>query len=885
MPSQEAKAETMKPIRQTFKRKPLYNMILIMFAALPAFAAYAQKKPPVLAQAAQFNDQFLLRKDGKSIDLSRFQNGNPVQAGTYRADVYVNEAWLGRSDVVFRSINGDPLNVVFCADRAFLDMAGVNFEKLSPEALAAVNQAAPDSCLNIEELIPNATVAYDSAELRLNVSLPQISLRRQARGYVNPEFWDRGVNAAILGYNFNTYRTSAPGLPSSTSYYLGLNGGVNLGDWRLRNFSALTKQSNGGTNFQNTATYLQRDLIDLKSQLTIGDTFTPGQFFDSFSFRGVRLASDDRMLPDSLTGYAPVVRGIARTNAKVTVSQAGNILYETTVAPGQFEINDLYATGYGGDLSVVITEADGSRSNFTVPYASVAQLLRPGVGRYSVTAGRTRSNSALPQANFVQATYERGISNSLTLFGGAQAANDYLSAVGGTAINTEIGAFSASMTQSHAKVSEQDVRSGQSYRADYSKLLKDTGTNLSLAAYRYSSSGFMRLQDLLQAKDLTARGFPGSQIDRQRSQLQLLVNQSLGEKNGSFYLSSSMQNYWNRDGSTMQYQAGYNNSWKMISYSVYMQRQKDLASGATSTQYYASASMPLGREVHSPSLSTSVSKDSAGGNSLQSTLSGVLGEDNAFSYGVSASKSPSSSNASVNGQYRAAYANVGGSYGYTSGGSTQMSAQASGAIVAHPGGVTLSQSVGETIGIVEARDAEGASVNTAGVRVDGRGYAVVPYMTPYRLNEIAIDPKGSSTDVELALTSQRVAPRAGAVVMLKYPTVTGRSILFQVTLPNGEGVPFGAEVLDAQGNSVGLAGQGGRVFVRASNEDQGKLLVRWGEAANAQCSVQYQLPPRPKDAKGIVFDTAEARCEFVPQEAGKKQDLKIGKSAAASVTR
>ncbi|WP_016836370.1 fimbria/pilus outer membrane usher protein [Herbaspirillum lusitanum] len=873
----------MEPIRQTFKRKPLCNMILVMLAALPSWAAHAEKKPTALAQA-QFNDQFLLRKDGKSVDLSRFKNGNPVQAGTYRADVYVNEAWMGRSDVVLRSVSDDPNNVVFCADRSFLDMAGVDFEKLSPEALAAIRQMTPESCLKLEDLIPSATALFDNAELRLNVSLPQISVRRQARGYVNPEFWDRGVNAAILGYNFNAYRTSTPGLQSSTSYYLGLNGGVNLGDWRLRNFSALTKQSSGDTRFQNTATYLQRDLTDLKSQLTIGDTFTPGQFFDSFSFRGVRLASDDRMLPDSLSGYAPAVRGIARTNAKVTVSQSGNILYETTVAPGQFEINDLYATGYGGDLSVVITEADGSRSSFTVPYASVAQLLRPGVGRYSVTAGRTRDNG-LPQVNFVQATYERGMTNSLTLFGGAQVANDYLSAVGGTALNTGIGAFSASVTQSNAKVSEQDVRSGQSYRADYSKLLKDIGTNLSLAAYRYSSSGFMRLQDLLQAKDLLAKGFPGSRIDRQRSQLQLLVNQSLGEKNGSFYLSSSMQNYWNRDGSTMQYQAGYNNNWKMISYSVYLQRQKDLASGATSTQYYASASMPLGREVHSPTLSTSVSKDSAGGSSLQSTLSGVLGEDNAFSYGVSASKSPFSSNASVNGQYRAAYANVGGSYGYTNGGATQMSAQASGAIVAHPGGVTLAQSVGETIGIVEARDAEGASVNTAGVRVDGRGYAVVPYMTPYRLNEIAIDPKGSSTDVELALTSQRVAPRAGAVVMLKYPTVTGRSILFQVTLPNGDGVPFGAEVLDAQGNSVGLAGQGGRVFVRASNEDQGKLLVRWGEAANAQCSVQYQLPPRPKDAKGIVFDTAEARCEFLPQEAGKKQDLKIGKTAGTSVTR
>ena len=62
--------------------------------------------------------------------------------------------------------------------------------------------------------------------------------------------------------------------------------------------------------------------------------------------------------------------------------------------------------------------------------------------------------------------------------------------------------------------------------------------------------------------------------------------------------------------------------------------------------------------------------------------------------------------------------------------------------------------------------------------------------------------------------------------------------------------------------------------------------MRWGPAATQQCSVQYQLPPRPTDAKGIVFDTAEARCEFTPQAASKKPDLNIvGKVASPGVTR
>ncbi|XLM21608.1 fimbria/pilus outer membrane usher protein, partial [Chromobacterium piscinae] len=61
----------------------------------------------------------------------------------------------------------------------------------------------------------------------------------------------------------------------------------------------------------------------------------------------------------SLQGYAPVVRGVAETNAKVSVRQNGNVIYENVVPPGEFSIDDLYNTGFSGDLEVTVTEADG----------------------------------------------------------------------------------------------------------------------------------------------------------------------------------------------------------------------------------------------------------------------------------------------------------------------------------------------------------------------------------------------------------------------------------------------------------------------------------------------------------------------------------------------
>ncbi|MNV14403.1 putative outer membrane usher protein ElfC precursor [compost metagenome] len=148
---------------------------------------------------------------------------------------------------------------------------------------------------------------------------------------------------------------------------MGLVAGGNIGPWRLRHHGSLTTGSARGTHYQGTQTYVQRAIEPWGSQLVVGDAFTEGALFDSFGFRGVQLATDDRMVPESQRGYAPRITGIARGNAVVRVRQNGNLLRETTVAAGAFVIDDLYPTGYGGDLDVEVTEADGSVQVSKVP--------------------------------------------------------------------------------------------------------------------------------------------------------------------------------------------------------------------------------------------------------------------------------------------------------------------------------------------------------------------------------------------------------------------------------------------------------------------------------------------------------------------------------------
>ena len=97
------------------------------------------------------------------------------------------------------------------------------------------------------------------------------------------------------------------------------------------------------------------------------------------------------MLADSLRGFAPTVRGIANSNAKITIKQNGYVIYQNYVAPGPFEISDLYPTSSSGDLKVTVTEADNSESTFTVAYSGVPVLQREGRVKYALTVGQYRT--------------------------------------------------------------------------------------------------------------------------------------------------------------------------------------------------------------------------------------------------------------------------------------------------------------------------------------------------------------------------------------------------------------------------------------------------------------------------------------------------------------
>ncbi|SKA19977.1 fimbria/pilus outer membrane usher protein [Novilysobacter spongiicola] len=827
---------------------------IFVAVAFPAMASGPTGDPgrADAPEAARFNPAFLSGA-AAGIDLTAFSRGNPVVAGMYRVDVYVNGRWTGRRDLEFKA--GADGAAAACLTLPVLEELGV-------DSTAVLDVAADgEACRPLADWIPDAGARFDSADLRYDLEIPQAFMRRTPRGYVSPALWDPGISAGYLGYQFSAIDSRSRGEGAWRDHrtaYLGLNGGLNLAGWQLRHDASLSWSERDGSDWENIATYLRRPLPALRGVLTLGDAHTSGELFDSIAYRGASLVSDDRMLPDSLRGYAPVVRGIAETSAQVEIRQNGQLIHSVSVAPGSFVIDDLYPTGYGGDLEVTVVEADGRRRGFNVPYGSVAQMLRPGSSRYAITVGRARNPNLLDPPAVAQATYQRGIANRLTLYGGAAASEDYESVLYGAGVSTPAGAFAVDVTHARASLQEAESRSGRSIRVGYSNLVGATGTNIALAAYRYSTRDFLGLQDAILARDLVQRGVDSDQLLRQRSQFQLTLNQPLGPGRGALYLTGSVREFWGDRERARQFQFGYNNAWKRLNYGVSAVRSFE-PGGEADTQYLLSFSVPLGRSVNPVSLTGDVGTGSDGRSSSRIGITGSAGPDYAFNYGVAVSES-GQGGTSVSGtaDYRTPVAALSGSYSHAAD-YRQATAGVSGTVVVHSGGATFAPQRGDTMVLVEAPGAEGARVqNAPGVRVDGNGFALVPYVSPYRLNTVTLDPYDMPHDIELQSTSATIAPYAGAISRLRFETRQGRALLIHASRPSGEPLPFGARVLDGDGQVLGMVGQGGLAYVR-TEDNAGSLLVQWSDGDTGRCRIDYAVPERDGEVP-VAFTRLEAAC-------------------------
>lgn len=760
---------------------------------------------------------------------------NQVKEGTYRVYIEVNGKKFATEDIQF-SLQKDAL--VPCIPVEIYAKIGVD----SSSHDVNINLDKEErSCVLLSEAVPVATSSFDYLTKKLSLSFPQTTLRTLLKDQIPPELWDNGIAALLIGYQASGSQPIENKQDSSAGgeNFVNFKNGLNLGAWRLRNLSTLSQSSSSGTEVASLSTYVERAIPSLKSELVMGDAYTTGDLFDSIRIKGAQLTSETEMIPDSINGFSPVIRGVANSNAKVIVRQNNNIIYQTNVAAGPFAITDMAPVSSGGLLDITIQEADGSEKHFSQSFSSMSILQRQGSLKYGLSAGKySEAKIKSEEPDVVQATAAYGLPHGVTLLSGIQNSNDYRSYDLGVGLDLGfLGALSVDVAKENSTlVSSQENRSGTATHLAYANHMDITRSDINFSYTQYSES-YVSFADNYGTAD---------ESKAPEKQFTLTLNQALTDTQ-TLFISMNQTDYRDSASSKM-YQLGFSTPIGLLNTSITLglNQEFDEAGNVTNDkQIMVNISLPLSifNKEAKNSASLMMTNDTKGNSNQTLGLNGNIMDSDVFTYntqlGYNIRKGEDDGrSASINTDYKGSYGELQAGYNQDEN-QKQFTYSLSGQLIVHRHGATIGQYSDGALALVSAPGAKHVGVkNNLGVYTDWRGYTIVPELSAYDNNTIQIDADSVGANVSFENISTNVIPTKDAIVLANFPANIGRKVLFTVT-NGGKEIPFGAQASLNDSDRMFFVGEGGQLFITGAPEE-GDLSISTDD--NQSCKAHYKLP-------------------------------------------
>ncbi|MGK3160206.1 fimbria/pilus outer membrane usher protein [Enterobacter kobei] len=778
-----------------------------------------------LAENYTFNNA--LKKLGGAIDPSYFDKGAGQLPGVYVVDIYINESAIDNKQVKFELLN-DKLSP--CISDRLLEVYGVSIDKYKVE----------QSNCNAIQKIKDAGFLFDFNELKLYIYIPQIHLPTKKKHIQNRDEWDDGISAFYSNYNvgFNGYQYNNTKLNSE---HFNFQNGLNVGSWRIRNYSSVNKVGEMKRKFESFYTYASRRLEKISSIFNVGELNTSSSVFNSVPVMGVQVFSDENMLSDTQKIYAPVFYGVARTNATVEIKQSGAVIYRRNISAGAFALDDVIPFT-DDDFELYIYEADGLPKKILVPFSIIPGLLRKNTIKFDVVAGKYNGGDAgFSTGNELsQFSLFYGLTSNLTIYGGSQIANGYYSIVAGTGLNVgRLGALSVDVTDAHAG----DLKS-RGYRLRYSASTEATNTNFNFSANYNERIGFNKIVDFFDSKPYSGNVF----LNRQpRSYYALNISQP-----GVFNDMLSVGVKYNESSSGIDEKKSYHLNYNFplgrarVTFSIIRSRHDYNGVSKFNDNINLGFSTPFSLFGHGGRINYSRFQDMSKLPSHTFSVSGdAYDKKMNWSFSNTVNESPVRGNSSyIYSRYHNGNGEFYASYGFGDNRSSKGFG-VSGGVLIHSEGFTFSQRISEPVALIDAKGGGEIKIaNSYGSKTDSSGFGVLSFLQPYKRNTVSLDPSSLSDDVSLDLSNQSVVPTEGAIVKAKFSIKTGARILVKLKRTKEEGIPFGAivsSIVDYQHMSTGIVGDGGLVYLTGM-ADSGALKVMWGKEDKMQCKAIYKLP-------------------------------------------
>ncbi|TFZ52395.1 outer membrane usher protein [Serratia proteamaculans] len=783
-----------------------------------------------------FNTDVLDVKDRANIDLSQFARSGFIMPGRYTLTVHINQQELPEQSVVFVAPPDDPKGSVACLSPALVKQLGLKDSILS-------GLRWRDDCLDFSSL-KGMTVRGELGTSSLYLSIPQAYLEYSDDSWDPPSRWDEGIPGVLLDYNLNgqVNRQQSSGTDSTLSGN-GTAGG-NLGAWRLRADWQAQASSSTANNRQSerrldwSRYYAYRALPALRAKLTLGEDYLDSRVFDSVRFTGASLVSDDAMLPPNLRGYAPEVVGVAKTNARVVISQLGRVLYETQVAAGPFRIQDLN-DAVSGTLDVRVEEQDGSVQRFSLNTASIPYLSRPGSLRYKLALGQPSEVAHRRDGPaFATGEFSWGVSNGWSLYGGGIGGREYNALALGVGRDLmAFGALSFDITGSRAELPQQQggTLSGSSYRLSYAKNFEEYDSQVTFAAYRFSERDYMTMADYLVSRLYGARQYGSKEM------YTVVLNKQFRDLGLSAYLNYNHQSYWERPANDRYSLAlsRYFDVGQIKNISLSLSAYRNQYNQTTDNGMSLSLSLPWG-DRGTVSYNAAASR---GNNSQDLGYYDRIDEHNSYQMRLGAARR----GATASGYFTHSgdNAELSSNVSYQANRYTSLGMTARGGMTATLQGAALHRMnmPGGTRLMLDTQGVPDVPVRGQGPtsRTNAWGKAVVPDVNSYYRNRASIDLQQLGDNVEASRSVAQATLTEGAIGYRRFEVVAGEKAMAVVRLADGSTPPFGATVLNTRKQNTGIISDDGSVYLSGIQHGD-TMTVHWDGAARCEITLPELLP-------------------------------------------
>lgn len=787
-----------------------------------AQASGTERPAPV---AAAVFDNALLKERGIDPGVAEFFRDAPrFRAGQHRVTLAVNGIPKGRAQVMFND-QGE-----LCVGAALLEQAGLRATGDMPEGSACTR----------------FTDAYPGAVLKLLPGKERIELIIAADQLLEAQLRRDYATGGVAGmFNYDVLTLNGRHANGGSSRYLGFNSelGVNAGGWAFRSRQSYTATEQF-QRLEHLYAYASRTWEKHGANVQLGQLNMASPLFSVGAFSGVQVVPETALSQAGL-GTGSLVQGIAHSPSRVEVRQNGAVIFTTVVPTGPFALADLPLLNRKLDLEVTVHEENGGQQRFTVLASSLREASLESAPGFAFAAGQVRrfGSDDRDTPYFVSASKDWQWRRHTRVTVGALAGSGYQSA--GWALQQSLGQATTLTAQQLVSSTAKQSTGTQFQIGLGTAFAPQWSANVSAST---QTESFRTLSDTSWDQD---HGAPEQRSRYEASAAVSWANPWLGSLSGTYSRQAAFDGSQRARGA-LAWSRAFGRANVSLSY------ESDLGSNTEhriGDATYLTVSLPLGKSRRARAYASDDDRGLRSGVRVNEQVSDTLG------YSASVERHDSGQvdvGARLNLLPR--YTSIDAGYQHRGDGSSSYDLALRGGLAVHREGITFSPyPVRDTFAVLKVGDQAGVKLKTSAgpVWTDFGGRAVVPQLQPYRVSRMEIDTASLARNVDISNGYKEIAAGRGSVQHVNFDVVTVRRLLLTARDAQGQPLPKGAAVYDADNTYITTVLDGGKTFL-TDTQPEASLHVVLEQGQRCQLDFSVAAKPDPN----ALYEAADAVCRL-----------------------